>query len=55
MMHSKGGFTRNTKLKDKYSTHRTGIDEDISSLVISLLNYDIKTSYAASGCTISTD
>lgn len=52
-MQSKGGFTRNTKLKDKYSTHRTGIDEDISSLVISLLNYDIKTSYAALGAQLA--
>ena len=53
IMPSINGYIRNPKLSNKYTTHRIGIDEDISSLVISLLDYDIKTSYAALGAQLA--
>jgi len=44
---------RNPKSSIKYTTHRVGIDENISSLIISLMDYDIKISYAALGAQLA--
>lgn len=44
---------RNTKLRDRYTTHRTKIDEDVISLATSLLSYDLKTSYAVLGAQLT--
>ena len=41
-------FTRN-----RYTTHMLKIDDDIASIIMSLLNYDMKTSYAVLGVQLS--
>ncbi len=52
-MASRSPINRNPKLKDRYTTHRVKIDEDIISLTTSLLSYDTRTAYAVLGAQLA--
>jgi hypothetical protein len=42
-----------TRIKDRYATHRTRIDDDLISLTNSLMSYDLKTVYAILGAQLA--
>ena len=44
---------RNIRMKDRYDTHRTRIDNDVISLTNSLMSYDLKTVYAILGAQLA--
>ena len=53
MVQGNAASNRNAKLRDRYTTHRSRIDDDVISLTNSLMSYDFKTVYAVLGAQLA--